>query len=452
MKPETTKLTKRLIDAAGYEGDGNSRDVRWDSLLPGFGIRLYPSGKKSFVLSYRADGRKRLMTVGTYGVLTLEQARNKARELLVAVNDNGDPLEARQKRAQAETVKELCADYLKDAKTRKKTWKFDEQRINNHIIPAWGSRKAANIRRADVAAMHSRIGDTRPYEANRTLALISTLFNFAWTKNIIEDRDFVNPAKGIKRYSEKKRDRWVSAAELPKLAEAIDQVTNLYTRAGLWLYLLTGVRKTELLRAKWEHVDWERKEILLPDTKSENRTDYIPFYAPLSEPALAILRDLPRLRGNPYILPGLKKGAHLVNIKKAWQGVRDRATVRLLAEHPDQDISTLVQDLAEKLGREPCYTELKKAALAAAVELPVSVQDVRIHDLRRTVGSWLAQSGNSLHLIAKVLNHASVSTTAIYSRFGQDSVREALEDHGRKIMAVARGEQAEVVDIQEAKK
>ena len=143
-----------------------------------------------------------------------------------------------------------------------------------------------------------------------------------------------------------------------------------------------------MLRAQWGDVDWIRKELKLPETKAGRM-----HYVPLSGPALAILRNLPSLKvkGNPYILPGHIRGRHLVNIDAPWRRVR-------------------------------------KAA---------ELEDVRLHDLRRTVGSWLAQSGNSLPLIGKVLNHSSPATTAIYARFGQDQVREALENHGRKVMSVA---------------
>ncbi|MCK7574873.1 MAG: site-specific integrase [Chromatiales bacterium] len=198
--------------------------------------------------------------------------------------------------------------------------------------------------------------------------------------------DHSNPARDIDRFKEAKRDRWVTPEELPRLAQAINEEPNQSARFGLWLYLLTGARKSELLRARWEDVDWTRAELRLPDTKA-GRVHYVP----LSGPALALLREIPRDEGNPYILPGKLEGAHLVNINKPWNRVR-------------------------------------KAA---------GVEDVRIHDLRRTVGSWLAQAGNSLHLIGRVLNHSNQSTTAIYARFGEDSVRAALEQHGTRIIGAA---------------
>jgi integrase len=380
------KLTKRLIDAATYTGKGNARCVLWDTEVPGFGCRIFPSGKKSFILSYRAGTRKRLLTIGTYGVLTLDQARIKARAELAKVETEGaDPLESRQQDAQGETVKDLCAAYMDRHGNAKKSGSADQRRITQHILPAWGRLKARAIKRADVAALHRKIGTRTPYEANRTLALLSKMFELADRWGFVPE-GHPNPARGIDRFREEQRDRWVTPEELPRLAQAINEEPNESARFALWLYLLTGARKTELLTARWEHIDWTRAELKLPDTKA-GRVHYLP----LSAPALALLREVPKVESNPFVLPGKLPGAHLVNVSKPWNRVR-----------------------------------------AAA-----GVEDVRLHDLRRTVGSWLAQAGNSLHLIGRVLNHSNQSTTAVYARFGEDSVRAALEQHGARIMGAA---------------
>jgi integrase len=161
------------------------------------------------------------------------------------------------------------------------------------------------------------------------------------------------------------------------------------------------MRKSELLEAKWKDIDWDRKELRLADTKA-GRIHYVP----LSEPAIAVLRQIPRIEGNPYIIVGKKEGSHLVNIYKPWNRIRKSA----------------------------------------------GVDDVRLHDLRRTLGSWMAQSGNSLHLIGRVLNHSSQATTAVYARFAQDNVRDALESHGKKIMGAAhKQDSAAVVDLHDSK-
>lgn len=377
------KLTKTLIDRLVYSKTGNKQDIRWDDALPGFGVRVYPSGKKAFVLTYRLNGRKHIIGLGRYGVLTLDQARDKARKALAGVLDAKDPMA--QKRL-GKTVKELCKAYLeRHAKVHKKTWAADERRIRQHILPAWGSLAASVVSHADVASVHSNIGREHRYEANRTVELVSKMFQLARRWGYVPE-DHANPARDIDHFREEKRDRWVTPEELPRLAQAIDQEPNLYARSALWLYLLTGARKSELLAAKWAEVDFERRELRLPQTKA-GRTHYLP----LSEPALTLLTNLPKLDGNPYIFPGLKPGAHLVNINKPWRRIR-------------------------------------KAA---------GVEDVRLHDLRRTVGFWLAQAGNSLHLIGRVLNHSNQATTAVYARFGEDHVRQALEAHGKRLTGIA---------------
>ena len=435
------KLTKRAIDAATYEGDGKSRHVLWDSEVPGFGCRLLPSGKKAFVLSYRVNNRKRLLTLGGYGALTLDQARKMARAELAKAEAGGDPLGDRQKAAQGETIADLCTAYMERHGNAKKSGDDDQRRINSYILPAWRNLQAAAIKRADVAALHSKIGKRGHYEANRVLALLSKMFELARRWGYVPE-DHANPARDIDRFKEMKRDRWITPAELPHLAEAINAELNASARNGLWLYLLTGVRKSELLRARWEDLDMDRAELRLPDTKA-GRTHYIP----LSGPAMALLREIPRQPGNPYILPGKTPGGHLVNISKPWGRVRTAATLARWREIPE--VAALIDRLTEQRAAAkskhaskdwtpvPSLAEIRAASDTADLTLPPAVDDVRLHDLRRTVGSWLAQSGNSLHLIGRVLNHSNPSTTAIYARFGQDSVRAALEQHGTKILGAA---------------
>lgn len=447
------KLTKRIIDAATYIGANNARCVLWDSEIPGFGVRLFPSGKKSFVLSYRTGGgTKRLLSIGTYGVLTLDQARTQARaELAKVETQSADPVAEREQERRGETIAELCTAYMERHGNAKKSAAEDQRRIDKHVLPKWSSRKAKAITRADVAALHAKIGKVHPYEANRTLALLSKLFELARRWGFVPD-GHPNPARDIDRFKEQKRDRWVSPQELPRLAEAIDQEPNDTARFALWLYLLTGARKTELLTARWDHVDWDRAELKLPDTKA-GRVHYIP----LSGPALALLRAIPRTEGNPFILvgrgprkapaDGKAPPAHLVNISKPWNRVREAATLSRWREDPGSAalIERLTAERACYRSKHaprgyallPSVAEIRAAAATERVELPPAIDDVRLHDLRRTVGSWLAQAGNSLHLIGRVLNHSNTATTAVYARFGEDSVRAALEQHGARIMGAA---------------
>lgn len=403
------KLTKRTVDALTYQGAGNAAFYVWDSELIGLGLRIYPSGRKAFLVTYRTgEGRKRFFTLGRYGRdLTPDEARRRAREVLGDVARGMDPGEKRERERQGETIRDLCGAYMTRHGNAKKSGAADQRRINQHVLPAWGGLKATAVKRADVAALHSKIGERAPYEANRVLALLSKMFELARRWGFVPE-DHANPARDIDRFKEEKRDRWITPEELPRLAQAINDEPNQSARFALWLYLLTGARKSELLEARWDNVSFDRAELRLPDTKA-GRTHYLP----LSAPALALLREIPREAESPYVFPGrgprcatdeeeTRSASHLVNIDKPWQRVR-------------------------------------KAA---------GVEDVRLHDLRRTVGSWLAQAGNSLHLIGRVLNHSNASTTQVYARFGEDHVRAALERHGARIMGAAgMAPGADVVEI-----
>ena len=449
------KLTKKLIDAAHYEGGTyangtQQRQMLWDDEVPGFGCRILPSGKKAFILNYRTAGRKRMLTIGAYGVLTLDEARKQARAHLASLETIGtDPLAERERLAQGETIADLITAYLERHAPRKKTGDADRKRLEHHILPKWGTRKASSITRAEVATLHARIGKTAPYEANRVLSLLSKLFGLARRWAFVPD-DFPNPARDIDRFQEIKRDRWISAQELPHLAKAINEENNEVARHALWLYLLTGTRKTELLTARWDQVDWDRAELKLPDTKA-GRVHYVP----LSAAALTLLRNIPRQADNPYILPGrgrrgtspedkARHPTHLVNISKAWARVKTQATLARWREEPRaaELIERLTQERAA--ARHPnapkmfdTTPSLPAIRAAADFPLPPAIDDVRLHDLRRTVGSWLAQAGNSLHLIGRVLNHTNASTTQVYARFGEDSVRNALEQHAARLMSAA---------------
>lgn len=382
------KLTKSAIDKLKYGKSSQNPKILFDDLVPGFAVRVYPSGSKSFLIDYRLGGRQRRMVIGRYGVLTLDQARKTAKKRLAEVLGGKDPLDQKRKSDSGETVRVLCSLFLEGyAKQHKKSWGEDERRINKHIIPAIGKIRIGTLKRADIIALHNKLGEDHPYEANRVLALLSVMFEYARKTGHLPEAH-ANPARDIAKFKEKKRDRWLRPEELPRLMEAIEACPNLYIRAALMLYLLTGVRKNELLRAQWDHVDFERAELCLPDTKS-GRTHYVP----LSGPALDILKSLPREERNPHILPGRIHGKHLVNISKPWKAIRQAA----------------------------------------------GLEDVRLHDLRRTVGSWLATSGVSLQVIGRILNHADISTTErVYAHLSQDPLRTAMEQHGKKLIEFSK--------------
>ena len=194
-------LTKRRVDSFNYDGRG--RDIRWDGEggLPGFGLRIYPSGKKVFVLVYRRPGQRkqRLKTIGSYGVLTLDGARQRARKLLVEIGDGADPTSTAPN--QTQTLKDFTAIYLRDhAKPFKKSWKEDERRINKHVVPELGSMLLIDTRRSDLVRLHQKIGKKAPYEANQILALIGSIFAKAEEWGYVPE-GHPNPSRGVQKSS-----------------------------------------------------------------------------------------------------------------------------------------------------------------------------------------------------------------------------------------------------------
>jgi integrase len=270
------------------------------------------------------------------------------------------------------------------ARHHKKTWRDDEARIRAQILPRWGSLKLTALKRADIAAAHRSLAE-HPYAANRLVELLSKMYELAKIWGYL-DEDYPNPARRIQAFKERKRDRFVTSAEMPALAAAIAEEPSPYVRAAFWLYLLTGMRKRELLRAKWINIDFSAGLWRLPQTKS-GRVHHLP----LSAKVVAILNALPREEGNPHVIPGTRMGQPLHNIDKAWRRTRARA----------------------------------------------GLDDVRIHDLRRTAGSHLAQGGAPLHLIGRILNHRDPATTAVYAHFQQQHERAALENHADRLFEMS---------------
>ena len=379
------RLTKTAIDKATYQGEGKKRFVLWDDALPGFGLRIYPSGRKTFVVFYRSASRQRFMSLGMYGVLTLSQARDQARRILVEAREGNDPLQSRQDSLHAQTVSAFCEHYLEQhARPKKKSWKEDERRIHRYIKPAIGKLALEKVSREDINRIYHQVGSKKPYEANRLLALLSTMFNLAKSWGLLPEGGS-NPAKIPKsqRFKEKVRDRPVTSAELPKLLQAISEEEDVHAQAAFRLYLLTGLRKRELLHSRWNDLDPERGTLRLPDTKGGK-----PRHVPLSQAAIGILASLPRMATNPYIFPSpMKDDIPRNDLFKRWRRIRQQAG---------------------------CH-------------------DLRIHDLRHSVATWLAEEGNAAVFIQQALGHQSLQTTMRYIHAANAGPRQALEGLGERL-------------------
>lgn len=373
------RLTKQLIDETPFPAAGQVF-VR-DTELRGFALRV-TKGRKSFILEKRIRGRMRRLTIGPYGPLTLDQARKLAAAHVGAIAQGFDPAQVRQDRLHEPTFGDLTAQYLERHAPRKRSGRDDRAMLTTHLL-VFRARKLTDLTRNDVARLHAKVGETAPYRANRLVALLRKMFNLARDWGLYADE---NPATRIQMFREESRDRFVQPEELPRLIRAIAEEADPSVRAVVLTALLTGARRTEVLTMRWDDVSLSRAEWRIPHTKSGH-----PHLLPLPHALVVLLRSLTRVEGNPYVFPGLNGTGHLHDMKRAWDRIRVNA----------------------------------------------GIHDVRFHDLRRTVGSWLAGSGESLHLIGKVLNHRDVSTTAIYARLNLDPVRQALERHASKMLEAA---------------
>lgn len=405
------KLTSTAINGFTFTGKSagrDAKDLRWDDEIPGFGVRVWPSGKKTFFVVYRFRGRERFMSLGAYGVITLPQARDLARAVKVQVASGNDPLRERKQRNEGQTFADLAKVYLERHAAQKRSGDDDEAMLRLHLLPALGSAPLATISRSDIARLHHRLGKktkpsaaTAPLQgrswkkgqttggpamANRVLSLLSKMFNLAKSWGFLSDVA-VNPAVGIDRFKEVARERYLTADEVKALPAAIDEEPNPFVRAAIRIYLLTGCRKMELLRLKWTDINFERREFYLRNTKTKTL-----HVMPLTSHVELVLQTLPQLGGNPYVFAGHVTGKHLVSINKNWQDIRKRA----------------------------------------------GIPDVRIHDLRHTVATWLVSSGMDLALVGRVLGHSDPRTTKRYAHFMLKPVAAALEGHGAEIGEVSK--------------
>ncbi len=376
-------LTKREIDKAQPPAIGQLflRDDR----LQGFALRITAGGAKSFVVEKRIHGRPRRFTLGSYGALTVEQARKFAQEKIGEIARGNDP--ARDRQQHRATWHELEQLYLERHAVHKKSADNDIGMLKKWLSD-WRSRQLSTIARADVCNRHAEMGAAgHKTWANRMIALVRTMFFLAKDWGLYEGE---NPASRIKFFKEVKRDRFVTPDELPRLWKALQAEPSPFVRGAFFVGLLTGARRSEVLSMKWADLDLRQGLWRIPDTKAGR-----PHYIPLPKPVIDELAKMPRLDGNPYVFCGRWGRDHLINVAKPWRRIRQEA----------------------------------------------GLNDVRIHDLRRTLGSWLVAAGASLPLIGKVLNHSQPATTAIYARLELDPVRAALEANAVRMLSVVRSGQ-----------
>ena len=354
----------------------NKRNYYYDTKIRGLALRITSSNIKTFVVYRWVNGKPERVTLGRFPDLTIEQARKKATEVNAVIATGRNPREEIKLTKSELTVEELFSYYLENySKIHKKSY-MNELRQYESFIRKWNKYKLSEITTPKITELHAEIGNHNGrYEANRVLALLSVVFNKAKEWGYYSNE---NPAKGIKKFEEQERERFLHPDELPRFFQALEEEPNQIIRDYIFISLLTGARRANVLAMQWKDISFERREWKLIETKNGK-----PQTIPLMEEAINLLthRRILVPKDNLYVFPSFGRTGHLAEPKRGWQRILDRANIK----------------------------------------------DLRLHDLRRTFGSWQARTGSSLTIIGKSLNHKSPVSTAIYARLDLDPVRESME-------------------------
>ena len=367
------KITKRSVDAAA---PGEREYFIWDEELKGFGLRVYPSGRKMYLAQFRAGGRIRRVNIGLHGAITPDAARTEAMKHLSEVRLGGDPAGERDRRKASPTMKEFGQRFLDEhvASHCKPTTQAEYKRsVELFINPKIGSHRIIDVTRADVVELHQSMKGT-PYQANRTLGVLSIMFTVAHTWGVRNDG--VNPCWKVKRYKEVKRERYLTPNELARLGKVLRESNSEREAVNcIHLLLLTGCRLSEIQKLKWEYVDLDAGVLRLPDSKTGAKL------VAIGQAVIEVFKSIPKIKDNPYVITGQVGGQHLTDMQKPWRRLRKQA----------------------------------------------GLDDLRIHDLRHSFASDALQLGEDLPMIGKLLGHTQVQTTARYAHLKTAPIRAAAD-------------------------
>jgi integrase len=409
------RLTKRTVDALQPT---RKQYVAYDTDLTGFGVRIMPSGAKSWVIEYRPGGGGRAvrsvrLSLGPTTQLTPDEARRLARDRLADARRGHDPAQRRREERVTPSLAAVIDAFLVDVRaTRRATTAIGYTHYLRSIVsPELGTRKLTTITHADLAKLHRRIGGETPFTANRVLATLSSLFSFAVKRGLAPDG--FNPALGLERFREERRERFLTTEEMQRLGAALTDAESIglpwtadeskvtakhaprpenrhevyspFVIGAIRLLLLTGCRLREVLHLRWQDIDFDRGLLFLPTSKTGKKT------VVLNAPALEVLNTLPR--ASTYVIAGADPSKPRFDLRKPW------------------------------------------AAITRAAGLP----GVRIHDLRHSFASVGAGGGMGLPIVGKLLGHSQPATTARYAHLDADPLRRASERIGATIAAALNG-------------
>ena len=373
----TKTISRRTVDALKVEKD----TMFWDRELQGFGVRVYPTGRKVYIVQTRAGGKEGVrVTIGPDGVISPEEARRRAALIIARIKAGEEPVPEplSAKLAKGPTVAELARRYLEDhvaVRCRPRTAEFYRGAVEKYILPRFGKQPAIAIDHAQVTELHHALR-AKPVMANKVVETLSRIYNAAEDKGLIPEA--TNPCVLVVKNRERKRERFLTPDEFKRLGRALAEATTRrrvspYAVAAIRLLILTGCRKREILHLRWEQVDVEAAELVLAATKTGPRN------VSLSPRAVRVLKSIERVPGNPWVIPGRVEGRPMRNIDEAWGVVCELA----------------------------------------------GLTDTRIHDCRHSFASRALALGENLPMIGRLLGHSEIQATERYAHLDRDWVRDA---------------------------
>jgi integrase len=373
QQDKSFNFTKKTLDALPYPEKGKRLYV-YDTRVRGLELMVTDQGTKSFKVYRKLNDKPVRVTLGKYPDMTIEQARNEAQKIITEMLKGKNPNDEKKKLRAETSFGDLFSLYMtRYSKQQKKTWKSDERDVPR-FLGHWFQQKLSGITKQEVQALHEKVGkENGQYQANRLLARIQIIYN----KAIEWGWEGINPAQGVKKYKEKSRDRFLHPDELPRFFESLDSEPNDTIRDYIYVSLFTGARKSNVLAMRWEEVNFERQEWLIPETKNGES-----LRIHLVDLVLELLKTrLEKYGRREWVFEGPGQTGHLMEPKAGWKRILDRA----------------------------------------------GIKDLRLHDLRRTLGSWQAATGANSYMIGRTLGHKTSQSTAVYARLNIDPVRDSVE-------------------------